>query len=100
MSKHEQRAEHAVSSMAQVHTPDNSPAISAIRPIPGHPLASLPLCEQERAQHPEPSMTETETVATWANLEELAHEWGTFARDLAFITSPASAHIYPPGELA
>jgi hypothetical protein len=70
MSKHEQRAEHFVSSVAQANTPDDSPVISAIRPIPGHPFAP------------------------WANLEELAHEWGTFARDLAFITSPASAHTF------
>jgi hypothetical protein len=104
MSKpQEQRAEHFFSPAAQTTTvkhedmmaclPDENPGILTIRPVSGHPFASLPLGEQERARHPEPPV-EAETVATWANLEELAHDWGTFARDLAFITSPASAHIF------
>ncbi len=103
MSKHEQRAEHVVSPAAhataleQENTmtslPNDNSGILTIRPVPGHPFASV--YEQEReARHPDPSMAETEAVATWASLEELAHDWGTFARDLAFITSPASAHIF------
>ncbi len=103
MSKPEGRTDRLVSPVAQIagehedtmtHLPDNIPAILTIRPVPGHPLASLLVYEQERARHPEPSAVEAETVATWANLEELAHEWGSFACDLAFITSPASAHIF------
>jgi hypothetical protein len=91
MNKHEGYSDCFVSAVAQTRTPDDVPIISAIRPAPGHPFASLPVCDQERAGQPEPS---TEEVgATWANLHDLAHEWGSFACSLASISSPASAHV-------
>jgi hypothetical protein len=100
MSKHEGRSDRFVSPVAQTpiagekgtmaYTPDDSPIISTIRPAPGHPLASLGVCDQERAREIEPS---TE-VGTWANLHDLAQEWGSFACALASLTSPASAHVF------
>jgi hypothetical protein len=85
MSNCEGHVNHLTSSAAQTTAaakenmttslPDERPILLAIRPAPGHPLASLLVYEQERARHPEPSAVEAETVATWANLEELAHEW-------------------------
>jgi hypothetical protein len=102
MSKPEGRADHFVSPVAQtagehedtmVSLPDDNPVILAIRPAPGHPFASLSVCEQERAGQPEPS-TEAEAAANWANLEELAQEWGSFACALSSLASPASAHVF------
>ncbi len=101
MSKHEQHVEHFISPAAQTRTakhedtmvclPDGNSGILSIRPVPGHPFASLPLCEQEQGvQQPELPTTE-ETVATWANLHDLAQEWGSFAGTLASLTSLASA---------
>src|SRR5450755_169626 len=83
MSKPEGHADHSVSPVAQtagehedtmVSLPDDSPIILTIRPAPGHPFASLSVCDQERAGKPE-VLTEE---ATWANLEDLAQEWGSF----------------------
>jgi hypothetical protein len=102
MSNHsEGRADHLVSPVAQTMAvgyddsmtclPDDNPLILTIRPAPGHPFASLSVCEQGVGQ-PEASLEEAE--ATWANLEELAQEWGTFACTLASLTSPASAHVF------
>jgi hypothetical protein len=102
MNKPEGRSDHFVSAIAQTvakhedtmaSLPDDSPIILTICPAPGHPFASLSVCDQERAGQPEPS-TEAEAAATWANLEELAHEWGSFACALAALTSPASAHVF------
>src|SRR5450755_4936193 len=99
MSKPEGHADHSVSPVAQtagehedtmVSLPDDSPIILTIRPAPGHPFASLSVCDQERAGKPE-VLTEE---ATWANLEDLAQEWGSFACALASLTSPASAHVF------
>jgi hypothetical protein len=100
MSKHEERSDHLASPVAQTTAmghedtmaflPDDSPAILTMRPAPGHPFASLPVCKQERVGQPESSMEE----AAWANLHDLAHEWGSFACSLASITSPASAHVF------
>jgi hypothetical protein len=92
MSKPEGRADRFVSPVAQTHKLDDVSAISAIRPAPGHPFASLSMYEQERARQPEPPMEEA--VATWANLHDLAQEWGSFACALASLTSPASAHVF------
>ena len=102
MSKHEGHSDRFASSEAQATAvghedimaslPDDVPAILTIRPAPGHPLASLSVCEQERTRQPEPSTTEA--VATWANLHDLAQEWGSFACTLASLTSPASAHVF------
>jgi hypothetical protein len=102
MSNHsEGRADHLVSPVAQTTAvgyddsmaclPDDNPLILTIRPAPGHPFASLSVCEQEAGQ-PEASLEEAE--ATWANLHDLAHEWGSFACALASLTSPASAHVF------
>ncbi len=91
MSKQEGRSDRFVSAEALTHTPDDLPIILTIRPAPGHPLASLSVFEQEReAREAEPSTQ----AATWANLHELAHAWGSFACALASITSPASAHVF------
>jgi hypothetical protein len=92
MSKHEERSDvRSVSAVAQTQTPDDSPAILTIRPVSGHPFASLSMCEQEHAREPGPS---TEVAATWANLHDLAHEWGSLACALPSIPSPASAHVF------
>jgi hypothetical protein len=102
MSKHEGHADHLTSPVAQITAvghedmttilPDDVPAILTIRPAPGHPFASLSVCDQERAGQPEPPTEEA--AATWANLEDLAQEWGSFACALASLTSPASAHVF------
>jgi hypothetical protein len=92
MSKPEGRFDRFVSAVAQTHKLDDVPIISAIRPAPGHPFASLSVCEQERARQPEPPIEEA--GATWANLHDLAHQWGFFACSLASISSPASAHVF------
>lgn len=102
MSKHpEGHADHPVSPVAQTTAmgyddsmtclPDDNPLILTIRPVPGHPFASLSVCKQGTGQ-PEASLEEAE--ATWANLHDLAHEWGTFACALSSLTSPASAHVF------
>jgi hypothetical protein len=101
MSKPEGRTDRLVTPAAQTTAgehedtmaflPDDSPIILTIRPALRHPFASLSVCEQEAGQ-PEASLEEAE--ATWANLEELAQEWGTFACALASLTSPASAHVF------
>jgi hypothetical protein len=102
MSKPEGRSDHFVSPVAQTagkhedmvrFLPDDRSIVLTVRPVPGHPFAPLPVCEQERAGQPDPS-TEAEAAATWTNLEDLAHEWGSFACALASITSPASAHVF------
>jgi hypothetical protein len=99
MSKPEGRADHLVSPIAQIAVrpedtmaspPDDNPIILTIRPAPGHPFASLSMCDQERAGQLEPPMEE----ATWANLHDLAQEWGSFACTLASLTSPGSAHVF------
>jgi len=91
MNKPEGYSDRFVSAaVAQTRTPDESPIISALRLAPGHPFASLSVCDQERAGQPEVSTEE----ATWANLHDLAHEWGSFACSLASLTSPASAHVF------
>jgi hypothetical protein len=69
--------------------PDDSPLILTIRPVPGHPFASLSVCEQGVGQ---PEVLTGEV--TWANLHDLAQEWGTFACALSSLTSPASAHVF------
>jgi hypothetical protein len=102
MNKHEGRSDRFVSPLAQTTAvgyedamtslPDGVPAILTIRPAPGHPLASLSVCEQERARQPEPPMEEA--GATWANLHDLAQEWGSFACALTSLPSPASAHVF------
>jgi hypothetical protein len=92
MSKHEGRSDvRSVSAVAQTQTPEDSPAILSIRPAPGHPFASLSVCDQEQAREPGPS---TDVAATWANLHDLAHEWGSLACTLPSIPSPASAHVF------
>jgi hypothetical protein len=102
MSKPEGHADRFVPPVAQTaavrhentmaYPSDDSPVILTIRPAPGHPFASLSVCNQERAGQLEPSMDEA--GATWANLHDLAQEWGSFACTLASLTSPASAHVF------
>ena len=63
MNKPEGRADHLVSPVAQTAAggyedtmtclPNDSPIILTIRPVPGHPFASLSVCDQERAGQPE-----------------------------------------------
>ncbi len=88
MSKQEAHSDRFVSAEALTHTSDDLPTILTIRPAPGHPLASLSVCEQEREADP------STQVATWANLHDLAHAWGSFACSLLSLTSPASAHVF------
>jgi hypothetical protein len=89
MSKHEEHADDSfISPVAQPHPLDDGPTILTIRPAPGHPFASLSVCEQEQAS------SVAGVAATWANLEDPAHEWGSFACALASLTSPASAHVF------
>jgi hypothetical protein len=102
MSKPEGHADPIVSPIAQTAAaghedtmaslPNDVSAILTIRPAPGHPFASLSVCDQERARQQEPLMEET--VATWANLHDLAHEWGSFACTLASLTNLASAQVF------
>ena len=101
MNKPEGRADHLVSPVAQTTAggyedtmtclPNDNPIILTIRPAPGHPFASLSVCEQGAGQLEPPI---EEAVPTWANLHDLAHEWGTFACALSSLTSPASAHVF------
>ena len=69
--------------------PDNRPTI---RLVPAHPFASLSVCDCDHQD----SITAParETSASWANLHDLAQQWGAVACTLSPIASTVSARLF------
>jgi hypothetical protein len=90
MSKsHEQQPDCTIMTVTEPPLSDECPTILTLRPAPGHPLAFVAVENQEGTTAPT-----TEEAATWANLHDLAHQWGAVASTLPALASPVSGHLF------